>query len=118
MRERPRPIDLPAGFVIRPYRHDDDLPLLVDLVRDAFSDHFGHIVQSFERDLERFRHWLEGSSYFETDRVMLAMDEASGVCCRQPTANDRTLPPAPVSAILTPLAYAKHIGGEAWLQRC
>ena len=79
MRERPRPIDLPPGFVIRPYRHDDDLPLLVDLVRDAFSDHFGHIVQSFERDLERFRHWLEGSSYFETDRVMLAMDEASGV---------------------------------------
>lgn len=79
MRERPRPIDLPAGFVARPYRHDEDLPLLVDLVRDAFSDHYGHIEQSFERDLERFRHWLEGSAYFETDRVMLAKDEATGV---------------------------------------
>lgn len=78
MTKRPAPINLPAGFVIRPYHHDDDLPLLVDLVRDAFSDHYGHIEQSFERDLERFRHWLEGSSYFETDRVMLAMDEATG----------------------------------------
>ncbi len=79
MKERPAPIDLPRGFVPRPYHHDKDLPLFVDLVRDAFSDHFGHIEQSFERDLERFRHWLEGSAYFETDRVMLAMDEASGV---------------------------------------
>ncbi len=78
LKERPAPIDLPPGFVLRPYRHEEDLPLLVDLVRDAFSDHYGHIEQSFDRDLERFRHWLEGSAYFETDRVMLAMDEATG----------------------------------------
>ena len=79
MTKRPAPIGLPPGFVARPYRHDEDLPILVDLVRDAFSDHFGHIEQSFDRDLERFRHWLEGSPYFETDRVMLAMDEATGL---------------------------------------
>jgi ribosomal protein S18 acetylase RimI-like enzyme len=79
MLERPTPKALPAGFIARPYRHDEDLPILVDLVRDAFSDHFGHIEQSFDRDLERFRHWLEGSSYFAAERVMLAAHEATGV---------------------------------------
>lgn len=79
MTESPAPKDLPPGFVSRPYRHDEDLPILVDLVRDAFSDHFGHIEQSFDRDLERFRHWLEGSCYFETDNVMLAEREATGI---------------------------------------
>lgn len=78
MTERPPPCELPAGFVTRAYHHDEDLPILVDLVRDAFSDHYGHIEQSFDRDLEHFRHWLEGSAGFDPDLVMLAADEATG----------------------------------------
>ena len=78
MTERPAANKLPAGFVARPYRHHEDLPILVDVVRDAFSDHYGHIEQSFERDLDIFRHWLDGSPYFDPERVMLAVDEATG----------------------------------------
>ena len=79
MSERPAPVELPSRFVARLYRHDEDLPILVDLVRDAFSDHYGHIEQSFERDLDLFRHWFDGSPYFDPNRVMLAMDEATGI---------------------------------------
>ena len=79
MIERPAAVALPNGFVMRPYCHEADLPILVDLVRDSFSDHYGHIEQSFERDLEMFRHWLDGSPVFDPDRVLLAMDEATGI---------------------------------------
>ena len=78
MTERPAAVDLPAGFVLRPYRKAEDLPVLVDVARDAFSDHYGHIEQSFEKDLEQFRHWFHGSPYFDPDRVLLAVDEATG----------------------------------------
>ena len=78
MTEPPAPVDLPAGFVMRPYRQEEDLPILVDVARDSFSDHFGHIEQSFDKDLEEFRHWFHDSPYFDPERVMLAMDEASG----------------------------------------
>ena len=79
MTERPAAVALPNGFAARPYRHEEDLPILVDLVRDSFSDHYGHIEQSFENDLELFRHWLGGSPNFDPDRVLLAMDEATGI---------------------------------------
>lgn len=78
MTESPASIELPAGFVTRPYRREEDLPVLVDVVRDAFSDHYGHIEQSFEKDLELFRHWFDGSPYLDPDRVLLALDEATG----------------------------------------
>jgi GNAT superfamily N-acetyltransferase len=78
MTERPATIELPPGFVTRPYRHEEDLPILVDIVRDAFSDHYGYIEQSFDKDLKLFRHWLNGDPYFAPDLVMLAVDEATG----------------------------------------
>lgn len=78
MAERPQPVELPPGFILRPYRHDEDLPLLVDVARDSFSDHYGHIEQSLERDLEIFRHWFNDDPDFDPDLVMLAVDRASG----------------------------------------
>ena len=79
MAARPAAIDLPAGFVTRPYRQEKDLPLLVAVVRDAFSDHYGHIEQSFDKDLQMFRHWFDGNPYFDPDRMLLAVDEATGI---------------------------------------
>ena len=55
MTERPTPTPFPAGIKLRPYCHERDLPLLVDVVRDAFSDHFGYIEEPFEKDLALFR---------------------------------------------------------------
>ena len=78
MTERPAATDLPAGFGTRPYRPEEDLPVLVDVVRDSFSDHYGHIEQSFDKDLEMFRHWFHGSPNVDPDRLMLAVDEATG----------------------------------------
>jgi len=78
MTERPAPVELPPGFVLRPYRQEEDLPLLVDVVRDAFSDHYGHIEQSYERDLQMFRHWFSDDPALDPDLVMLAVDRASG----------------------------------------
>lgn len=77
MAERPQPAPLPAGIALRSYQHERDLPQLVDVVRDAFSDHFGYIEQSFEKDLAEFRHWLDNDPYFAEELVLLAFDEAT-----------------------------------------
>ena len=76
--ERPHPPRFPMGIVSRPYHHETDLPLLVDVVRDSFSDHFGFIEESFERDLEIFRHWLDNDPYFDPALVIFPVDEATG----------------------------------------
>lgn len=76
--ERPSPPPYPDGIVTRPYCHETDLPLLVDVVRDAFSDHFGFIEESFEKDLEVFRHWLDKDPYFEPKLVIFPVAEATG----------------------------------------
>ncbi len=78
MAERPQPPPFPAGIVARPYCHESDLPILVDVVRDAFSDHYGHIEQPFERDLEMFRHWLDNDPYFDPEMVIFPVDEGTG----------------------------------------
>ncbi|MCY3574727.1 MAG: GNAT family N-acetyltransferase [Chloroflexi bacterium] len=78
MSERPQASQLPAGIALRAYRHERDLPLLVDVVRDAFSDHFGYLEQSFEKDLAEFQHWLDNDKHFAEELVLLAYDEATG----------------------------------------
>ena len=78
MTERPTPPPLPAGFSPRPYRPEADLPILVDVARDAFSDHFGHIEQPFEKSLELFRHWLDNDPRFDPELVILAVDDGTG----------------------------------------
>ncbi len=77
MTERPQQAQLPAGFVLRPYRHEQDLPVLVEVVQDAFADHFGYIEESFEKVFSDFRHWLANDPYFDADLVLLATDEAT-----------------------------------------
>lgn len=75
---RPNPPPFPPGINPRPYDHERDLPLLVEVVRDAFSDHFGYIEEPFERDLEVFRHWLDKDPYFDPSLVIFPVDEATG----------------------------------------
>ena len=78
MIERPAPPAFPAGIVVRPYDHGRDLPLLVNAVRDSFSDHFGYIKEPFEKDLEMFRHWLDNDKYFDPELVIFPVAEATG----------------------------------------
>ena len=76
--ERLQPRPFPAGISPRPYCHESDLPLLVDVVRDSFADHFGYIQQPFEKDLERFHHWLDNDPYFDPSLVIFPVDQDSG----------------------------------------
>ncbi len=77
--QRPNPPPYPPGISPRPYDHANDLPLLVEVVRDAFSDHFGYVEEPFERDLEVFRHWLDNDPFFDPRLVILPVDQATGV---------------------------------------
>ncbi|MCY4247897.1 MAG: GNAT family N-acetyltransferase [Chloroflexi bacterium] len=77
MAERPQPAPLPAGIALRRYQHERDLRKLVDVVRDAFSDHYGYVEQSFEKDLAEFRHWLDKDRHFAAELALLAYDEAT-----------------------------------------
>lgn len=76
--ERPAAPAFPAGFSTRPYTHERDLPLLVDVARDSFSDHFGYIEQPFEKDLELFRHWLDNDPHFDPELVIFPVAEQTG----------------------------------------
>lgn len=78
MTERPSPPPFPAGIELRPYCHERDLPLLVDVVRDAFSDHFGYIEEPFEKDLSLFQHWLDNDPHFDPDLVLFPVDVSTG----------------------------------------
>ncbi len=77
--QRPVPPAFPAGISLRPYHHEEDLPLLVDAVRNSFSDHFGYIEETFEKDMAEFRHWLNNDPFFDPRLVILAVDEGTGV---------------------------------------
>lgn len=79
MSERPLAPNLPAGFAYRPYRHEDDLPELVDTVLASFSDHFGYIEQPFEKELAEFRHWLHYSPHYDPSLVHLVIHQPSEV---------------------------------------
>ena len=78
MSEKPSAPPFPEGISTRPYRHDADLPLLVDVVRESFSDHYGHVDEPFEKDLELFRHWLDNDPHFDPDLVVFPVAEDTG----------------------------------------
>lgn len=79
MAERPACPGLPDGFTFRQYHHEDDLPLLVETVRDTFSDHFGYVEPPFEEELAEFRHWLGDNPHFDPSLVRLVVHEPSNI---------------------------------------
>ena len=83
MRERPPEPELPPGFVYQTYRHEQDLPLLTEVVVDTFSDHFGYVEQSFDKELEEMRHWFRSDENFDPALVMLLLKSGRG---RSPAA--------------------------------
>lgn len=73
----PRP-SFPEGISLRPYRHDTDLPTLTEVIRDAFSDHYGFVEEPFEKELEQFRHWLHNNPFYDPALVQFPVAEDSG----------------------------------------
>lgn len=79
MNRRPQVPDFPPGIAIKPYRHEEDLPLFVDVFRNSFSDHYGYVEEPFENDLAEFRHWFNNDKRIEPGLVLLAVDERTGL---------------------------------------
>ncbi len=96
MAAKPSAPPWPEGITSRRYQHEADLPLLVAVVRDAFSDHFGHVDQPFEKDLELIRHWLNNDPHFDPDLVIfpVAVDSAEVAGCLIGLAQDFRNPAA------------------------
>lgn len=79
MDRRPQVPDFPTGIVIKPYRHEEDLPLFVDIFRNSFSDHYGYVEEPFENDIAEFRHWFKNDKNFDPELLFLAVDERAEV---------------------------------------
>ena len=77
MSQRPTVPQLPAGIAIKQYRHEKDLPLLVEIVRDSFSDHYGYVEEPIKKDLDSIRHWFNTDKNFDPELVVLAVHEPS-----------------------------------------
>ena len=73
---RPQVPDFPAGITLRAYRHEEDLPLFVDVFRNSFADHYGYVEEPFDDDVAAFRHWFNSDKNFDPRLVVLAVDEA------------------------------------------
>ncbi len=80
----------PAGITIRPMRGLDEARDVVWAVDDAFRDHWGYVEQPFEKELERWLHFMKHEEHFDPDLWYLAMDgdEIAGVALCMPQSRE------------------------------
>jgi mycothiol synthase len=85
--EEPPVPQWPQGISVRPMTGKDEARQVVTAVRDAFRDHWGHVEQPFEQELERWIHFMNHDENFDPNLWFLAMDgdEIAGIslCTRQ-----------------------------------
>ena len=120
MTARPIAPPFPKGIITRRYNHETDLPMLVDVVRDSFSDHFGYIEEPFEKDLELFRHWMDNDPHFDPDLVIfpIAEDTRDAVGCLLGLTQDYRNPAAGfIDTVGVRSAYRRRGLATAMLQR-
>jgi mycothiol synthase len=65
----------PDGFKIRMFDEEQDFHAFVHAFRNSFSDHFGHVDQPFEKDVEEFKHWFTTDKLIDPTLIFLAIDE-------------------------------------------
>ncbi len=53
----------PEGVAVRPFSLERDFERLVRATREAFRDHWGHVENPFERDVEIMRHRMADPSF-------------------------------------------------------
>ena len=63
----------PEGIILRTYDPETDAEAVYRAENDAFRDHYGHVEQSFEEGLKRWKHDREYDGYDPT-LYFLAMD--------------------------------------------
>jgi mycothiol synthase len=86
----PPPAEWPAGITVRKMEvGQEEIPIL-HAVRDAFKDHWGHVENPYEDDLERWMHWINNDVDFDPTLWFLAMDgdEIAGMSLCRPKISD------------------------------
>lgn len=80
----------PEGITVRSMGDDLNLGAVVQAVRDAFQDHWGYVSGPFEEELERWRHHIATSPYYDPGLWFLAMDngQIAGMSLCDPTTDD------------------------------
>jgi ribosomal protein S18 acetylase RimI-like enzyme len=88
--EKPAEPQWPAGITVRTVNVDQELPVLVTAVREAFRDHWGKVEEPFEQELERWRHRIGEGKELDPAVCWLAMDgdEIAGANLCRPRMSD------------------------------
>lgn len=116
MKEAPAAPQWPVGITLRPYDPEKHAESVYRANDEAFSDHFGHINQTFEEGFAMFKHWMEEPT-FDPSLWFVAVegDEVAGVSlCR---ISDQEDPPIGwVGDLSVRRAWRKRGLGMALLQ--
>lgn len=77
---------LPAGITIRPFDPETELEAVYLTFVDTFKDHFGFIVQPFEKGFAEFKHNLVEEPGYDPRVWFVAMDgdQMAGICICRP----------------------------------
>lgn len=80
----------PEGISVRSMQPGMEEPLILEIVREIFKDHWGYIETPFEDDLERWMHFINSNIDFDPDLWFLAIDgeEIVGVSLCSPKRHD------------------------------
>lgn len=88
--EPPRPM-VPQGISIRSMRGLEELKAIVFAVEDAFQDHWGFLERPFEKEYERWLHFVKNDPEFDPKMWFLATagDEIAGISlCKRKASED------------------------------
>jgi len=81
----------PDGITVRPYNPETETEEVYRTIVDTFRDHFGFVVQPFEKGLADFKHNFIAEPGYDPRFWFVAMDgnEMAGICiCRREDSED------------------------------
>jgi mycothiol synthase len=90
MGDLPPEPEWPVGLTVRSFDPEKDLEATVRSVRDAFSDHWGHVDSPYEEELAQWRHWISEEKDFDPSIWYLAVadGEIVGTCLCWPKRHE------------------------------
>ena len=73
-----RPLPVPEGIVVRPFRYDEDLEEVIIATNVAFRDHWGTVQEPMEKLVAEWRQWIEVEMSEQFDPSLWPMAVADG----------------------------------------
>jgi len=84
----------PAGVSVRTFDRSQDLEPMVRAMQDAFADHWGHVDEPFEEEVQQWVHWIDNDKEFDPALFFLAECDgeiAGAAFCTQKRPEDPDL---------------------------